>query len=473
MYKWLYALTYNQALIILLLLNFFVSLVIFTISSQGMSGDHADYIRLSDSLINAGIFSSFYEFENYYANTVRTPGYPLFISGIRIINDNLIFVKLIQLALYFVSLILFLKIIQSLSQKRLVHYLFLTSTAICIQLPYYAGLILSETISIFMISLIFYIIFFKLDYKISGILSLGLILGLLSLTRPVFFLLPFLISFFYLFQVKSLQRILLLNLTFFILLSPWVVWNIQNHEKATPLTIQGGPIPAHTSFWMNKLPYNYRLPKSIYAPVIYPDLLDPYYYIFDDDKRQSNLHQFLAELDDIDKAVEHILSDQEKIDVERMDNTEGIFNSYPSEYTILKEQEYSKKLIQNIMNEPLYFFNTRIYTFYRLLVTGINPDIFSDNSNISSINKVQRIFSTLITFFILFIPFLITIFFYLKHVFKVRYEMHIAMFFIAYSFAVYLPFPPQSRYLIPVHLIIILINVMVLLDRNRLLKKSV
>ena len=442
------------------------------LSSQGMSGDHFDYIRLSDSLINAGIFSSFYEFENYYPNTVRTPGYPMFLTGVRMISANLIFVKLIQLFLYFISLILFLKITQSLSPKKKVHYLFLISTAICIQLPYYSGLILSETISIFMVAVIFYMIFFKKDKKFFGIVMLALVLGLLSLTRPVFFLLPFLISFFYLFHTQSIKRLLLLNLIFFAVLSPWVAWNIDNHSKITPLTVQGGPIPAHTSFWMSKLPYNYRLPKSIYAPVIYPDLLDPYYYSIDDAERQSNLTLFLNELKEIDQSVDHLLSKQEKIDVEKMNETEGIFNSYPSSYTIAKEKKYSEKLTESVTQEPLYYLNTRIYTLFRLLVTGINPDILSNDTDMSTLNKVQRIFSTTITFFILFLPFLITIVFYFKNIFKVKKEIHFAMLMIAYSFAVYLPFPPQSRYMIPVHLIIILLNVITMFDSNRLLKNA-
>lgn len=454
-------------------LNIIIGIAIFLISKDLYSGDHFDYIRLSDSILYSGTFSSFFELERDYPTTIRPPFYPLFLSLVRSISDNLLLVQIIQLALYFSSIFLIFLIIKDFSKKKLAQYLFLLISAASIQLPYYSALIYTETISIFFISSCLYVLYFKIDQKKKGIILLGLLLGALTLTKSVFFFMPFIISLFYLFtRTKVLTKIVVLNFVFLLTLSPWVYWNHTNHGKATPLTIEGGAIQAHTSFWMHKLPHNYRLPKSIYAPVIYPDLLDPFYYLYSKEDRTKNLELFLNELKEIDDSVENLLTLEQKQDIISMNNDEGIFRTYPAEYTLKKEGLYINKLNHHIKEEPYYYMISRAYTFLRVLVTGVNPDIFKDESNLSLLSKIQRVFSTSITFFLLMLPLIGTTIFYLLNLFNSRAEFHLLMFFIAYSFAVYLPFPPQSRYTIPVHLIIILVNALFLADRKQLLIKN-
>lgn len=455
----------DRVFILLSAFNVLSAIVIFFISSGITSGDQADYLNLASS-IAAGEFSSFSSLENHYPNNIRTPGYPLFISLVLLLFKELIAVKIAQLILYFISLCLWVRILLNLQASMKTIYIFLVLTGLSIQVSYYSSMIMSETLTLFFISAISFCLLNQHSKHFLRLVIISILLGCLVLIKPVFIFLPFIfIPFFAKERNFRLSRILVATLLFFTTLSPWIIWNVKNHNIATPLSAQGSSVLLYTSFWASKLPGDFKLPKSMFAPIMYDDLFNPFYYLYTNKNKMDAKSEFLREIDEIHFALEKHLSPAEKRDIAIMDSTEGIFNTYPSQYVKHRDQLFMQYFLQNIYEEPFYYIGTRIYNFNRLFFAGINPSIIF-NKEVSLVKKLRSISIFGVTFFLTFLTFAVATFFILKNYQKISNEFLILYSTIIYTIIINVPFPVQSRYSVPIHLIIIFLFSIFISDKK-------
>ena len=418
--KWKELLT-DKIFLILVFFNVLVSFLVFMMASGRASGDELDYVNLAQSIISGG-FSSFEGLENQYPNNIRTPGYPLFLAFFLKLSSNLLVVKVSQLILYFISLGLWVAIFIELKFQKRSLYIFLCLTGVSIQLSYYSAMVMSEILAIFLISILAYLVFFK-NYNIFYRITLITIaLALLTLIKPINIFLP-LLYLPLIFHKKS-GRVHLLTfsiLVFSITLSPWIIWNIKNHDAPSPMSAQGSPILLYTGFWASKLPNNFRLPKSMYAPRTYDDIFNPYYYLYTEEEKENAKIQFLKEVREIHLIANQSLSLSEKRDIALMDSVDGIFNTYPSDYVQNRDELFMQYFVKKVMDEPLYYLGTRIYTFPRLFFAGINPNTIL-GSNVSISTKLQSLIISMITFSLAFVAFLACSLFVIKNFKLIKQE---------------------------------------------------
>src|ERR1035437_10721247 len=109
---------------VLFSLNLIIGLVIFKISSEVDFPDGQGYWLMGESLLH-GQFSSWYSLPRYYPETLRMPGYPLFLALCQLISKYQLFAKIIQLLIYFISIYLCTIIIRRINPSFVYRNLFL------------------------------------------------------------------------------------------------------------------------------------------------------------------------------------------------------------------------------------------------------------------------------------------------------------------------------------------------------------
>lgn len=437
---------------ILLLLVLLVSLVVFKISSGITFPDSKGYWLMSESLFQYK-FSSWYFLQDYYPETLRTPGYPLFLAFCQLISKSEYFVKIIQLFIYFASVYNCLQIIHTVSNRIIYKNVFLTLLIFNIQIVYYAGYISSETLSIFFVTILVRLILSKTTIQNSLILSL--ICYLLFLTRPAFMLFPILLFFYFILtKQKDFAYSLLFICTFFVLLVPFGIWNKYNHNQFKITPIEGGAGVAHLGFWQLKLPDGYVEPFYWGNSTSY-DLTKPKFYT--DEQYKDNVKLYEKEMSEASKDLSNYNSSKDSINLALMNKTNpGIFLLHNSEYTIAREKLLLNLTLCHIKEEPIYYLKSRVFHIIRYYITGIN---YIDLKNANSIlGKAKIIYPFIITTIFIFLGLLIST---LTILFKGRGEILKYMPLIAicwYAGIVHIPFSIQSRYTVPVHMIILILT---------------
>ena len=452
---------------ILLIINFIVAGIIFLLSLNSTFPDQNDYLALAEGIIN-GKFSSYFYLDEYYPTTLRSPGYPLFLAFLLSFAKNILFIKFVQLILYFSSIILALQIIKKLSNSDLSQYIFLILSTICIQIPYYAALISSELLTIFMIILSLYFLFTKnINSIISNFLT-GITFSLLVMTKPAFLLLPFLLCIAAFFKKNDFKNYILIVVFFLVGLIPFSAWNQFNHGVFKPTTIEGMATIAHMGYWNFKLPEGYQSRFDDYQSFIVSDYTNP--FTFSDEVQSNNVLAYEDEWKQINFELDKLLTESFKRDLVHMKKDPSVFITYPSNYIIKREELLTAAIITNIKKDPIYYLKTRTYNFFRVFFTGINKLNFTNNKNL--FQKTQMILAFLISFSVIFCGFLYSTFFIVKNWTMISSEMLILFFYIFYTAAVHTPFSVQARYSAPIHLCLLILLSIITTHRNELQSES-
>jgi 4-amino-4-deoxy-L-arabinose transferase-like glycosyltransferase len=218
-----------------------------------VDSDSAEYKALSQNLFINHVFKldpkSDYE-------TFRTPGYPLFIGIINKIFNTYFAVTLMQIVLTFLTALLLFKItLRFFSRKSALvsPILFLMSpTAITQSL-----VLLSDTLFVFLLILILYILFSRKATRRMYIVA-GLLLGISVLVRPISLFLPILIiPFLFIFNGKKegIKKVMVHSGLFLAALALMVMpWMARNNAVAGHFAISS--LSAYNLF-------HYNLPEYI------------------------------------------------------------------------------------------------------------------------------------------------------------------------------------------------------------------
>lgn len=173
----------------------------------------------------------------------ETPGYPYFLAIIYfIIGHNYTAVKIIQLlALGLIGVSVYF-ICKRLNLKFIFSVLAALVTALWPYFLLYNNLILPEILLTLLLAVTMYLLLlFQKSPSYLKSASLGIILGLAALTRPMFLLLPFFLAagiviFIQKFrQPKCFFKLLVLIIAFIITLTPWTIRNYVEFKELTPV----------------------------------------------------------------------------------------------------------------------------------------------------------------------------------------------------------------------------------------------
>lgn len=215
---------------------FLLSLVVrlmFLILIKGIDsppqGDEGGYIKLGDYLLGKAP-ESFFIFRAPLAGFIFTPFFLIFGSTSQIARLVNVFISSVFAPLIFSIL----KI--KFDKEKPSFYLSLFWVFYPPSI-FYSSMITSETLAGLLI-LIFIFVFQKneMKIKINNFIYLGILCGLISLTRSSYYYLPFFILFFFIYkyQLELIKAYLLFILSFYATLSPIIVYNYQTFGSFLP-----------------------------------------------------------------------------------------------------------------------------------------------------------------------------------------------------------------------------------------------
>ena len=180
-----------------------------------------------------------------YSSAFTAPLYPLFLSGIyRIFGDSYLSVRIIQSLVGTASVFLIYllgKNIFSIKVGLIASFI----SAFCPFFIFFTGLLLTETLFMFLLLSLIYLLQKMLAMKRFGYaVAAGLVAGLCVLIKPLIaYFLPFAFLVFFIAHGNKRPLIgygFLIMILAGAVLSPWIIRNYQQFGKFIPLTTGGG-----------------------------------------------------------------------------------------------------------------------------------------------------------------------------------------------------------------------------------------
>jgi hypothetical protein len=230
------------------------SFVLFFLNINNIVGDEYMYIYCAKAL-HQGKYTHWIIIDEYIPDTFRNPGYALFIYLLQFISESTMLIKATQLILLFISIYLFLKIINYYNKDLVLKNIFLLLLNINFVILAYPGYIFPETLMIFLITLIFYI---ELTWKDDSWKKTLLLVILYSYTfqvRPVILFIPFIRFAYLIYKYKALniEKNIVFIVLFIASMLPYGYWNYKTHGvfKVTPL--EGGAGVIYLGYWSPKM----------------------------------------------------------------------------------------------------------------------------------------------------------------------------------------------------------------------------
>lgn len=238
----------------------FRTLIIIVYQHITIFPDTQDYIDLADLFLSKNLSG--------YSG-VRTPGYPLMLC---LVGNNLPLAVTLQMVLGLVAGIYIYKtlLLAGFKKNAAVYIAMLLSNLL--NIVFYETNILTETITLFFITLALYKILdlFIAGYKNFGqVLLISFLLGYLTLIKPFYFYIPFIIYGLYFLQLPSFKRIIspvailpvLPCMAFF----GWCYVNKVNTGEFTSTPYYGVTLSQTCVLFAEKVPEEYKVIGNIYA----------------------------------------------------------------------------------------------------------------------------------------------------------------------------------------------------------------
>ncbi len=233
--------------------------------------DSPAYENLAQNLLAGKGYVDTRPYQVMDASMIRTPGYPLFLAGIRALfpGQDLILI-LIQQMLGVLTVWFVYRIGRLLADEKTGF----TAGLLCAFHPWLAifgNIVMTETLFIFMLTLSLLLLTAGLQKrKCRGIILAGLLFGLSSLVRPAFLLFPLIlpVGLFILLKKKgpASRYSIFFGISCLLVLLPWIAWN-RAHKGYTGLTAFSGInlltlVQPPPSFYSSRDPFQDALRNS-------------------------------------------------------------------------------------------------------------------------------------------------------------------------------------------------------------------
>lgn len=441
----------------LLAANAASSILVFFQASGTAFPDAVSYVSMAEGIAH-GKYSAWYFLPFDTPDTLRMWGYPFFLFVCGAIGPMEPLAKGIQLLSHWGSLFLSLGILSHLSTRREPRNIFLFLTSFNVQVPYYSGLIATESLTVFFTTWYVFHLLTRPKSPPNAVL-LGLIGGVIFQIRPAFLLFPFLLFSFSIvgrFSWPQMRYSGLQLAAFSLTLLPFSLWNYRHHGVFKPTPLQGGAGAAYQGAWTYKLPAGHDAGTNNGSSSVTNDFfmfaLNPisaerrtaYAREFDDERR--NMFAYLSQFESTSDAV------RSKMMAEAIAKTAAPYPTHSARYTLQLEKEQWRYTLLHAKEDPLLYAWSRLITFCRNWFTGIN---MTEMANCKSFGQYARtIYPFLVTFLCIFGGLIFVSLALLKYrgdlaPFK---EIYLLILYTGASNALFLT---QARYTVPVHLLLL------------------
>jgi len=436
----------------LIILYAIISVVIFLFNLDAFSGDQYTYMYYAKGM-HAGKYTYWYMLKDYVPDTFRNPGYPIFIYLFSFISDSMKLIKLTNFIAFATAIYLVFRIIDlytkqpSYTIKNIFLFLMIFNSHLLI----YIDFIFPEVIMFFLITLLVYLNIRLSKQKISTYIILGLLYGVIFQIRPVILFFPFIKFGIELFLQKknfSVIKNLTLVIVFIATMLPYGYWNYKNNGVFNITSLEGGGGVMHLSYWGFKMPNH--LETRYWRNIVEEDLI-----IFTPKEDvPRNIEAFNKEWDFIDSTCAQYLTDADRKNIPLMKQHPELFVTYNGRYTYEREKLLKKLAVQHFLDDPIFTLKVKVYTAFRLWVTGIKRKTFESNNPVSLFIGIAPAVITGITLLLalIFIPLAI-----FRRKFNYIFLLPILLLVGYYGF-IHLPFAIQARYTVPVRPLLMMIT---------------
>lgn len=354
----------NNKIILILLLSLFIRLIyIFLCDSFPLTKDDLQYDIIAKNILNGNGFS----YNSFEPTAARGPIYPLFLASTYFVfGYDYNVVRILQSTIGVIAC-LFIYFIAKKLYNQIIGFYVLLVASIYPSLIGYSGLLYSEILAAFLlsISLLFYLLAIE-KKSVTFFVITGIFLGLLILCYPKFMLLPIILGFsiyFYNSSQKNFAKyylVLICGVVFII--APWTLRNFNEFGKLIPVATGTG-----STLWHSTLPEDYTE------------------WYFDREPVLSEFKKFFNDPQDSYEQDEFLFS-------------------------VKTNEVFMKKAITNIKDNPLLFVSLSIKRLFRQWVASNGNSFYILNGSTSDylLNKNYSIF--LIKVFLFFLQMYVIVF---------------------------------------------------------------
>lgn len=228
---------YRKVLILIFLLAFTIRLIFALYISEIPASDAYVYDQLAISLSQ----DKGYVNVDGTAHSFYPPFYPFFLSIIyRFFGHNYAAVMIVQSVIGALTCVL----VYSIGRRLGGAMAGALSACLCAVYPPFiksAGLLLTELLFTFLLSLIvYYLLKIRENTHYKDCIMLGLLLGISALTKSALVILSIFIIPVFINKEDALKKYIVVVLFFALVISPWVIRNYSIYHKFVPIATQGG-----------------------------------------------------------------------------------------------------------------------------------------------------------------------------------------------------------------------------------------
>lgn len=447
----------------LALLHAAAALVFLLLLPAPAFGDEEMYLRLAESLAE-GRFTWWTDLDAYVPDTLRTPGYPLFLLLAGLGDPRRVWlVRIVQTACIGLAVLLAGRTAASLASRagrrpraaaNLTWLLLLPN----VQFLYYAQVVAPEAILVLLLVAGVWLWETRRDrwgrWPLG--LALGGLLGVATGVRPVVLLLPpALLAWAALRRIRGGPRrdlavAAIAVATFALTLVPFTVWNGTTHGRWSPLPVEGSVTHMYLGFWQ------FRLPGRS-SPHPWPITYMGHEWIAEDNP--AAVDRYAAEWNafwtDLDRASEAALTPDERCAMAEMRTATDRFPVWPAEVQAMRNATVAAALRADVRAAPLEWAATRAWTGWRLWIPNLDPGELARATTLGGRARVLYPFVVLgLTFGLLGTLVLIRA---VRSGARLTRVAAVPVAVVAYAWAVHLPMPIQARYTVPVGMVAILL----------------
>ena len=439
----------------------------FRVFHDERSPDRCTYRGLAD-----GIAAGHYSYWNGLLDPApgevyRTHGYPVFLWAIRAVTKELLAVKVVQSLLHACAIALLLLLLARLRPGDVrAQNLLLLITLPDVPLLMYPQLLFPETLMEVLCVLLAWVAITRSGG--SKWLLIGLLMAAAYWVRPVMALFPLLPPLADALFLRGAERRRevgtgLASAVLAIALGPLAFgwWNLSNHGIFNPLPLTGSSVVSNMGIWQLKLPgygtmHYFRWTRFGSEIVSWAD----------PDEAARNYVEYERQWRAIDSTAMLSATPQDTLALRAMiPHLDSLFATRSPQLTVAYDKVVAAANRRMILEDPVYYIASRAYTAVRLWITNINMpmdrtvwQLPADHRPVigrpKGVSGWARAFAPFFTTLLLFgvgLPLLFRDVWRRRALWK---AWRFPLLLITYVWLIHVPMSIQSRYMIPIHLLV-------------------
>ena len=447
---------------VLLVANMILALLTIWLSRHTMLSDSWSYLNLAEGILH-GKYSMWWTLDDYYADTFRAPGYPLFIAAFLKVFGTWKVIPAINFVLYWVALFFSLRTIDPTHGNRAARSLFLVLLLPLMNMPYYIGQLYTEIPVLAALSIVLFHYMKPGKWTWSQMIGIGALMGFIILCKPVFLLFPVGMAVLHPLFVKRPSWIagqLCMLLVCGLSILPYGLWNLEHHGQFRVTPIQGGGGYMHFAYWCGKMP-------------AYQDTISLGNFTGDEliaftptESIPKNIAAFEAEWAEVNRSLAPLLTAKDSLMLASWDELIYLAEpTYNTVYSLEREKLLTKLAMEHMLADPWYTLSYKAYTAVRIWVVGIQK---SDFIHASIAGKLQMLYATFSTGSNFLLALFLIPFAYFRSALSLRRTWPL-LAAVLYVGILHVPFTIQARYTVCVRFALIALTALAI---TRLLQRE-